>query len=345
MANTAGTVGGGGSPQGGMQGWDPAVNTQPIPMSLSGTLAAGTAGTAWAGTPNASFAKVVTNLVLRSVIENLRTRAVIMQETSYIRAKQVPGTNALVYTAFQDLGAADTLLEGVPPETSTLAFDTFTFTGIQKGKVVAITDLAALLSPFELYSIAAEKVSWNAVDTAEKDAATLIQGANKGVVIAAGTTLQPAQNFVKAIVALKQAEVPPFPDGYYRVLISPADAATFMLQTGELGWTDTMKYASSEQLLNGEIGKFRGARFIESNRIADHKTVIYGPDFFAWGDYQSIQAYRVAPGGDHADPLAQRGLVGWKGMWGMSIVEFDAATVGPASNPKGYRYTQVDLTL
>ena len=117
-----------------------------------------------------------------------------------------------------------------------------------------------------------------------------------------------------------------------------------MTQTGELGWTDVMKYAKPVSLLNNEIGTFRGIRFIETNRVADHKSVVFGPDFFVWGDYQTIQAYRVAPGGDHADPLAQRGLIGWKGMWGVSLVAFDGTpAMGPASNIYGYRFAQVDI--
>ena len=64
--------------------------------------------------------------------------------------------------------------------------------------------------------------------------------------------------------------------------------------------------------------------------------MFFGPDFFIWGDYQTIRAYRVAPGGDHADPLAQRGLVGWKGMWGLKLNEFDGTpAMGPASNIEG----------
>ena len=70
-----------------------------------------------------------------------------------------------------------------------------------------------------------------------------------------------------------------------------------------------------------------------------------GPQAIAWGDYQTIQAYRVPPGGNHADPLAQRGLMGWKGMWGMQVVAFDGTpAAGPPANTRGFRYAQVDLT-
>ena len=324
-------------------GQDSATGTEPITPSAAGTTSLGTTGVAYAGTPNADFANIVTALVARNLVEVLRDDAIFTQEGSFLRAASIPGTNQMRYTAFADLAAADTLLEGIPPVSEKLTWDIFEFTGAQKGKLVAITDLAELFSPFDLYRVAAEKIAWNAVDTAEKDIATLTQGAGVGIAVTTVAS-QPAQNTVATAVALKKADVPMFPDGTYHAIISPADAALLMTQTGELGWTDTMKYANGKALLNGEIGTFRGIRFIESNRVADHKTVVFGPDFFVWGDYQTIQAYRVAPGGDHADPLAQRGLIGWKGMWGLKLVQFDGSPVmGPATNTGAQRWAQVDI--
>lgn len=308
------------------------------------TTALDTVGVVYDGTPNTQFNQIVTALVLRNIVDNLRTRPVIMSEGSYLRAKHVPGTKEFVYTFFADLGDAEDLLEGVPPQTEGLVWDTFSFTGAQKGKLVAITDLAELFSPFDLYRQAAEKVSWNAIDTAEKQAVTLLTGAETGVAVVTAAN-SAAANIIAAVVALKVANVPTFPDGYYRALISPADAAFVMAETGALGWTETLKYANGMAILKGELGMFRGVRFIESNRIPDNKTVIHGPDAWVWGDYQTIQAYRVAPGGDHADPLAQRGLVGWKGMWGMRLVNFDGTpAIGPVTNTEGFRFAQVNLT-
>lgn len=326
-------------------GQDSASGTEPIPPSNAGTTALDTAGVVYDGTPNAQFSSIVTALVLRNVVDILRDKPIIMQEGSYMKAKHVPGTSTFTYVAFSDLGAADDLLEGVPPVTAPLAWDTFSFTGAQKGKLVAITDLAALYSPFDLYSVAAEKLAWNAINTAELQAVALLSGATVGVaVVMTGLTTFLART-VATVVALKMADVPMFPDGTYHALISPTDAAVAMTEAGALGWTETAKYAASVRLLNGEIGTFRGVRFIESNRITDGKTIVFGPDAWVWGDYQTIQAYRVAPGGDHADPLAQRGLVGWKGMWGMALVAFDGSpAVGPTSNTNGYRFAQVDLT-
>lgn len=331
MANTGGQDAGG---------------TEPIIVSAAGTTSLGTTGVVYDGTPNAAFDAIVTSLVLRNVIDMLRSRAVIMSSTDWLRAHHVAGTKNFVYTFFADLAAAEDLLEGVPPVTEGLAWDTFSFVGGQKGKVVAVTDLAELFSPFDLYQKAAEKVAWNAVDTAEISAVALLTGANRG----AGNgnfNNQPTivENIVNTVTGMKVAEIPTFADGFYHAYISPADAAAVMLDTDTRGWTETHKYTDASPLLVGEIGRFRGIRFMETTRIPDGKTVICGPGAFAWGDYQTIQAYRVAPGGDHADPLAQRGLVGWKGMWGNSIVGFDGSpAAGPTSNTKGYKFVQIDLT-
>jgi N4-gp56 family major capsid protein len=318
-------------------------------MSIAGTTAAGVAGAAYnpntsGGNTDTAFAAVVTQLVLRDLIENLRSKPVLAQYGNYMRAKSVPGTKGFVYSAFTDLSPAVALLEGIPPETEKLQFDSSSFFGSQKGKLVAITDLADLISPFDLYSTAAEKVAWNVIDTLEKDVATLLGGADNGIgIVSAGATC--VARIIDTVTAMKIAEVPMFPDQTYHAAVSPTDAAKIMAEVGELGWTDTQKYANSTALLTGEIGKFRGVRFVESTRIANDKSIIHGPEFFAWGDYQTIQSYRVAPGGDHADPLAQRGLLGWKGMWGLTTIAFDGTPpMGPATNIKAERWTQTDLT-
>jgi N4-gp56 family major capsid protein len=327
-------------------GGQDAAGSLPTPPGGTST-ALDTIGVVYDGSPNTQFDLIVTALVVRNVMENLRTKAVVLQDGSFLRAKHVPGTKNFTYVFFADIGAAEDLLEGVPPQTEGLAWDIFSFVGAQKGKLVAITDLAELFSPFDLYSVAAEKLAWNAIDTAEGQAVTLMSGAEAGVGTGFTPTADaPAANIVNAVVAMKKAEVPMFPDGTYHALISPANAAFVMTETGELGWTDTVKYANGTKLLNGELGTFRGVRFMESNRIPDGKVVIFGPGAFVWGDYQTIQAYRVAPGGDHADPLGQRGLVGWKGMWGMALTAFDGTpAIGPASNTKGFRFGWFDIAL
>jgi hypothetical protein len=78
---------------------------------------------------------------------------------------------------------------------------------------------------------------------------------------------------------------------------------------------------------------------METNRLNDGSTdsiVVFGPEAYVCGDWQTIEAYRVARGNDHADPLAQRAIMGWKGMMGYSLLAFDGSpAMGPTGNTTG----------
>jgi hypothetical protein len=141
------------------------TGTTPIIPGLSVT--AGTQGVAFS-TLDAAWANVITNLVQKTVLKNLRKDAVFAQPANqYLKANHVVGTNLFVYTAFGDLPAALDLLEGVPPQSIKMQWTNDSFGGKQKGNVVAITDLAEIFSPFDLWVQAADKVAWNAVEAVE----------------------------------------------------------------------------------------------------------------------------------------------------------------------------------
>jgi N4-gp56 family major capsid protein len=317
--------------------------TQPIIPSNEGTLGAGIPGVAFTDAAraatyglNADFAKVVTALVVRNTIENLRDEAVFAQEgNAYLKATHVPGTNQFVYTGFSDLGPAVELLEGIPPETEKMLFDTFAFGGKQVGKTTALTDLAEIFSPFDLYAKASEKLAWNAIDYIETVLAALV---NTSPVIAITATGY-AAGLIEFYTKLVRRDVPKYPDGTYHAWVTPETGAKIKAETGELGWTDTMKYANPQNLLNGEIGTFRGFRFMETNRLNNgsiDEVVACGPEAYVAGDFQTMEAYRVGRGGDHADPLAQRAIMGWKGMFGFTLVAFDGTpAMGPSTNATG----------
>jgi len=347
----------GGNQGGGLIQTDP--GSQPIIPSNVGTLGAGVPGVAFTDAArvatyglNAEFAKVVTALVVRDTIEVLRDKAVFAQEGNmYLRANHVPGTNQFVYTGFGDLGPAVELLEGVPPETEKMLFDTFNFGGKQVGKTTAMTDLAEIFSPFDLYAKAAEKLAWNAVDYVETVLKDLIVNSTPVLTATVGITGF-AKGVVDAVTQMKRRNVPTYPDGTYHGFLSPEAAAQIMTETGELGWTDTKKYQNPTDLLNGEVGTFRGVRFMETNRLPENNTTpwdlyLSGPEAYAIGDFQTVEAYRIARGGDHADPLAQRAIMGWKGMIGQTLVGFDGSPLmGPAGlNIQGYRAYRYPLVV
>lgn len=310
------------------------TGTTPDPAGLA--VDAGTQGAVFT-TLDAAWSNIVTNLVIKNVVKNLRKAAVFAQPgNGALRAVHIPGTNLFVYTAFGDLPAAVDLLEGVPPQTIDMSWGTDSFAGKQKGNVVAITDLATVFSPFDLYQQASEKLAWNAVEAVEDSilAAIVANALSAGAFSGSGF----AGALINLQTFMKRAEIPTFTDGTYHAFVTPETAALIMKETGELGWTDAAKYASPEAILNGELGRFRGFRFMETTRMAaiaagsPQQVYAFGPEAWAQGDYQTIRPYRVT-GPDHADPLEQRALFGWKGMWGHKAIKMGTAISGaPGTN-------------
>jgi N4-gp56 family major capsid protein len=307
------------------------VGSMPDPGGLA--VDAGTQGAVFT-TLDAAWSQIVTNLVIKTVIKNLRKDAVFAQPgNGALRAIHIPGTNLFVYTAFGDLPPAVDLLEGVPPQTIDMSWGTDSFAGKQKGNVVAITDLATVFSPYDLYSQASEKLAWNAVEAVEDSIlAAIVANALAIPALSGGYS----KSIIDLQTKMKRLEIPTFSDGTYHAFVTPETAALLMKETGELGWTDVSKYAQPENILNGEVGKYRGFRFLETTRMAAvadaSPQVVYafGPEAWAQGDYQTIRPYRVT-GPDHADPLEQRALFGWKGMWGHKAIKMASAISGAPS--------------
>jgi N4-gp56 family major capsid protein len=314
-----------------------------VPIPTGDSWAAGTVGTKFTAIDDA-WSEIVQNLVIKNLMQNLRKDAVFAQPAhAALRASHVPGTKQFVYTVFGDLGPAQDLLEGVPPQTKKSEFSNFAFTGSQKGNVVAITDLAAIFSPFDLYSQASEKLAWNSVEAIEDSILAALKGADPLALTLTATGFAPG--IIETVTQMKRREVPTFSDGSYHAFAAPETVAKVMAETGELGWTDAAKYADPGAIMNGEMGKFRGIRFIETTRLdgTTDEIIVFGPEAWAQGDYQTIRPYRVT-GADHADPLEQRALFGWKGMWGHKVVKFvDDVDGAPATNPKLVRVARTLL--
>ncbi len=304
-------------------------------------------------TSTTNFDKTVTTLVLRNIAENLRKRAHWLDEGSWLQATQVPGTNMLRYIAYGDLSTvAQALTEATPPaeDALTIAYDEFY--GAQYGRLVGISDIALMQSPHNLAAVAAERLAFNAIMTLDRS----IGEAARDYITAPSTIFahshtarvqleQASTDYLtmalvrRAVTELRAANVPTFADGTYHAKIHPYAARDLMEESGTAGqWLDVNKYTSTNEIKAGEIGTMHGVKFMETNNgtyignggaasAQIFRTIIYGPGFYAFGDFDSIEAYMVRPGGDHTDPLGQKMLMGWKGFWGSQVL--DIAGVGP----------------
>ena len=308
-------------------------------------------------TATANFNQTVTALVLRQIAENLRDRSVYLQDGAFVRGDLIPGTNLIRHIAYADMsvttnantvtpGTTPWLTEGVPPVDESLAVYYEEYGAQQAGRTLAISDVALAQSPHRLMAVAAERIGTNAAQTIDLFVANVLHAGTARLLYAGAATSRvtvgAAMNMTgalirRAVAVLKAANVPTFPDGTYHAFIHPFVVHDLQADTAASGWTEVSKYAQPGNLLTGEVGKYMGVRFIEStvgNTFADagvggtvdvYSTYIFGPDSFAFGDLQSVQAYMVSPGGDHTDPLAQKAIVGWKAMFGTKLLSITGA--------------------
>lgn len=308
-------------------------------------------------TATTNFNQSVTALVLRQIAQNLRDKSVYLQDGSFVRGDLIPGTNLIRFIAYADMsvttnantvtpGTPPWLVEGTPPTDEALAIFYEEFGAQQAGRTLAISDIALAQSPHNLMAVAAERIGTNAAQTIDLfvgnvlhagTARVLYAGAATSRVTVASTHNMTGALIRRAVATLKTANVPMFPDGTYHAFISPMVTHDLQSDTAAGGWLEANKYASPENLLTGEVGKYMGVRFIETNignnfantgvggTVDVYSTYIFGPDSFAFGDLQSVQAYLVSPGGDHVDPLAQKAIVGWKAMFGVKLLNITGA--------------------
>lgn len=313
----------------------------------AGTGGNNTADMAGAPTMTTNFDKTVTALVSRIVEENLRHATRWMVPGSFRKGTLIPGTNLIRHIAYGDLPQQESLIavEGEPPEVEDLSIGYDEYAARQRGRLVGINDVALKMSPHELMAEAAERVAFDALSTVDASIAAAINASTDGITLSVAGAGLVAQDVRKWVAQMKAAEIPPFPDGFYVCNIHPNVVFDLQGDTAIGGWIEASKYADPSRLLNGEIGRMYGVRFVETTvgtinagATDTYNTVMYGPDYFAFGDLQTIETYMVRPGGDHGDPLAQKALVGYKGMWGAKALSIPEIAVNTPSNPNGVRF-------
>ena len=121
---------------------------------------------------------------------------------------------------------------------------------------------------------------------------------------------------MKRIVALLKAVNAPKIQGSYVCILHPY-AAYDLMRDPE--WIDAHKYATPENLYEGEIGEIAGVRFVQTTEAKIYENGVFGTLVFGDGAYGTTD---IAGGGMEtivkqkgsagtADPLDQRSSVGY----------------------------------
>ena len=234
------------------------------------------------------------------------------------------------FRRFTPLAKATTpLTEGVTPEGSSLHVDEVEATMKQYGDFVEITDVLDLTGKDPVLTETCELLgeqsgaTLNDVTCAEICSGTNVQYAG-GVEGTANVTAKITEEEIKkAARTLKKANAPKI-DGSYIGIIDPDIA--YDIQNLPL-WQDVSKYSGGKAIMEGEIGKIGGVRFIETTETLVkegkiHCAMIIGKDAYGAVDLGNKDAKQkphiiVKPfgSGGTTDPLDQRQTAGWKAMY------------------------------
>lgn len=234
------------------------------------------------------------------------------------------------FRRFTPLAKATTpLTEGVTPEGSSLHVDEVEATLKQYGDFVEITDVLDLTGKDPVLTETCELLgeqggaTLNDVTCVEICSGTNVQYAG-GVEGTANVTSKITEEEIKkAVRTLKRANAPTI-DGSYIGIIDPD--ISYDIQNLPL-WQDVSKYSGGKAIMDGEIGKLGGVRFIETTEThvkngKIHCAMIIGKDAYGAVDIANQAAKQkphiiVKPFGSSGteDPLNQRQTAGWKTMY------------------------------
>jgi N4-gp56 family major capsid protein len=316
-------------------------------------------------TATTNFNKTVQELISRTLEELLRAPLPHLLPDSYIHATHVAGSNSTMrYLNVPDITVDDAevtaslvVAEGSPNDTDDLTIGYEEFSTRQRMKTLKFTDVALLQNPNSLFAIGAERLARYVLELADKISANkwvtgtnyFCSGTSNTVTadVAAGDVLL-SSDIKKAVALLEGTSVPRFGGDTYRGVIHPYVKFDVELDDDAGGWIDANRYAGAEALFSGELGKYAGVRFMSSPKAAVkadagtgsidvYSTTIFGPRFFALGDWGSGETFVTPPGG-HDDPGHQSSLITWKG-W------LDAMIVGEgtsATNVSDARYIRIE---
>ncbi len=231
----------------------------------------------------------------------------------------------------------NSLTEGVTPEGKDLKITSIKATVKQEGDYVKVSDVLDMQGKDPVITETSELLGEQSaltIDTRIRDivcSGTTVQYANGKANRDALTNADVlnGKEVRKAKKRLKKANIKPFSDGCYHMIIDADQEYDFKDDTTGNGFVEVTKYAKPENMLTGEIGRYDGVRIrvssnIESvkntNNVYVHKGIIYGrhaygvPEITKGKGKASIIVKPLGSSGTD-DPLNQRATIGWKAFF------------------------------
>lgn len=235
------------------------------------------------------------------------------------------------FRKFTSLDVASKLSEGVTPTGKNLAVTAITATVEQYGDFVEISDMLDLVGIDPVLVEAAELLGEQAgltIDNAVRDivcAGTNVQyaGGKESTSAITASDKMTADEVARAAATLKKGNVKRIDGKFYIGIVDPDIAYDLMKDPL---WQDISKYSGGQAIMDGEIGKLHGVRFIETTEtlvktgsVNVHCAMIIGKDAYGIVDVDgSVKPENIVKSfgsAGTADPLDQRATSGWKALF------------------------------
>lgn len=252
------------------------------------------------------------------------------------QSKRLPANSGKIVQWFRrtDLAANTTpLTEGTVPSAIGLSATSISAQLAQYGDFTQTSDLIQMTSIDDEIEAAVDTLSFraartvDALDKALLDAGTTVKyGGSKTALsaTAAGDVLNGAE-VRKGVVTLKSLNAQPMDGGYYVWVIHPQNSYDLQSDTASGGWVNANTYVDTMGIKNGEVGKFGGARFVETTNVSSTTTGtsgsanVYSTHLLAKGAFGvvdfdgGVHTYVKKSGEqDTSNPLNQYATVGYK---------------------------------
>lgn len=270
----------------------------------------------------------------RALLKRLTPNLVFQQ---FGQKKSIPSNEGgtVNFRKFGALTANTTpLVEGVTPASKSLNITTSTATVAQYGDYVEISDKLDLLGIDPVLTETAGVLGEQAgltLDTIIRDivcAGTNVIYSGSASAVNTATEKIKSSDIMRAVRVLRNNNAKPV-DGKYYIGIVDSDVA-FDIMSDPL-WQDISKYSGGTAIMDGEIGKLAGVRFIETsntkktNTEKTHMSMIIGKDAYGVVDVEGSakpeMIVKPLGSGGTTDPLNQRATCAWKACMAAQILD------------------------